>query len=59
MLRFKVLAVVVLIFAPFGLGKSALAASKEKVLHRFNYADGFRPDAPLIFDNAGNLYGTT
>ena len=38
----------------------AFAADKEKVLHTFGSADG---DAPyrgnLIFDQAGNLYGTT
>jgi uncharacterized repeat protein (TIGR03803 family) len=31
---------------------------KEKVLHNFKKADGFRPHG-LIFDAAGNLYGTT
>jgi uncharacterized repeat protein (TIGR03803 family) len=33
----------------------------EKVLHNFNYngTDGFTPLAGLIFDKAGNLYGTT
>jgi uncharacterized repeat protein (TIGR03803 family) len=30
----------------------------ENVLHSFNYADGFNPIAGLIFDAAGNLYGT-
>ena len=34
-------------------------ASKEKVLHNFNYADGDEPTAGLIFDASGNLYGTT
>jgi uncharacterized repeat protein (TIGR03803 family) len=34
---------------------------KEKILHSFdfNYEDGFYPTAGLIFDSAGNLYGTT
>jgi len=29
------------------------------VLFSFNYTDGFGPSAALIFDAAGNLYGTT
>src|SRR5260370_40817818 len=35
---------------------------KETVLYSFkgyNYKDGSAPVAPLIFDKAGNLYGTT
>jgi uncharacterized repeat protein (TIGR03803 family) len=35
------------------------AASHEKVLHTFRGNDGFQPQARLIFDTAGNLYGTT
>jgi len=32
----------------------------EKVLHNFNTnANGYRPNSPLVFDPAGNLYGTT
>ena len=31
----------------------------EKVLHAFTCADGAVPDAGLIFDAAGSLYGTT
>lgn len=31
----------------------------ETILHSFNYADGASPYAALIFDKAGNLYGTT
>jgi uncharacterized repeat protein (TIGR03803 family) len=35
-------------------------AQTEKVLHSFSYQwDGQDPQAGLIFDNAGNLYGTT
>jgi uncharacterized repeat protein (TIGR03803 family) len=40
-----------------------LAAGKEKVLYSFcsadNCTDGVAPNGGLIFDNAGNLYGTT
>jgi len=31
----------------------------EKMLHSFNGADGINPDATLLVDEAGNLYGTT
>jgi uncharacterized repeat protein (TIGR03803 family) len=31
----------------------------EQVLHSFGNGDGFSPEAGLIFDAAGNLYGTT
>lgn len=32
---------------------------KESVLHSFNGSDGRAPEATLIFDALGNLYGTT
>jgi uncharacterized repeat protein (TIGR03803 family) len=42
------------------LPTAAGAASKYKVLHRFkNDPDGATPWAGLIFDTAGDLYGTT
>jgi hypothetical protein len=31
----------------------------ETVLHQFNATDGYGPDSGLVFDKAGNLYGTT
>ncbi len=31
----------------------------ETVIHAFNGSDGYEPYAGVIFDNAGNLYGTT
>lgn len=42
----------------FELVRGATGGWSEKVLHRFTGADGFDPEA-LIFDAAGNLYGTT
>ena len=41
--------------APVGTAK----AYKEKVLWNFNSIDGYSPLGNLIFDSAGNLYGTT
>lgn len=29
------------------------------ILHNFSNGDGYRPESDLIFDSAGNLYGTT
>jgi uncharacterized repeat protein (TIGR03803 family) len=31
----------------------------ETVLHAFSYSDGVLPEAPLVRDSSGNLYGTT
>jgi uncharacterized repeat protein (TIGR03803 family) len=40
------------------LPTGAVAASKYKVLHRFNGDDGSGPSGRLTFDAQGNLYGT-
>jgi uncharacterized repeat protein (TIGR03803 family) len=41
------------------LTAGAVAASTYKVLHKFTGKDGSEPYGTLIFDAAGNLYGTT
>jgi uncharacterized repeat protein (TIGR03803 family) len=49
----------VLVAATLVLTASASAASHEKVLTAFDAAHGTYPSAELVFDGAGNLYGTT
>ena len=39
--------------------KSALAPWKETVTYAFNGNDGLQPSGDLIFDQSGNIYGTT
>lgn len=41
------------------LGTVAVAQAKYKILHTFHGKDGASPVGYLIFDAAGNLYGTT
>lgn len=43
----------------FELSPGADGKWTETVLHAFNGSDGGRPVAPLIFDKAGNLFGTS
>ncbi len=43
----------------FELTPTVVGNWTEKVLHSFNFTDGADPLAALIFDAAGNLYGTT
>jgi hypothetical protein len=54
------LRVALAIFALTFFVTSAWAAPQEKVLHSFGRGtDGYLLNAGLIFDAAGNLYGTT
>jgi uncharacterized repeat protein (TIGR03803 family) len=44
----------------FELSPAAGGGWREKILHNFGSgADGYDPVGALVFDNAGNLYGTT
>lgn len=53
-------ALTVTLLVTFLLMPTAWAAGKYKVIHRFaGGADGKSPQEGLIFDSAGNLYGTT
>jgi uncharacterized repeat protein (TIGR03803 family) len=52
-------ALMIVIVGTLVLAPAAAAADRYKVLHAFNGRDGSTPYASLIFDAAGNLYGTT
>jgi uncharacterized repeat protein (TIGR03803 family) len=43
----------------FELSQAANGGWQETVLHSFSGSDGCLPQAGLVFDSAGNLYGTT
>jgi uncharacterized repeat protein (TIGR03803 family) len=45
--------------AVFELSPAAGGGWTEKIIHSFNGNDGCNPMTTLIWDNAGNLYGTT
>jgi uncharacterized repeat protein (TIGR03803 family) len=53
------LSAVLLIVAVLALVPGAWAQNRYKTLHKFIGKDGSFPSAGLIFDGAGNLYGTT
>ena len=52
-------ATALVIFTATFLAPSASAAPQEKVLRRFGGGDGSVPFGNLLFDPAGNLFGTT
>jgi uncharacterized repeat protein (TIGR03803 family) len=53
------LAVLIMAYEIIAAPKPILARSKVKVLHAFTGKDGGNPYDGVIFDAAGNLYGTT
>jgi len=55
-----IIGILALMAVTFILGGSALAQVKFKTLHKFTGGkDGGEPEGSLVFDAAGNLYGTT
>ena len=59
-LRCSVSRIFVIVAVTLIVVSSALAAGKQKVLYSFTGGtDGGDPAAALVFDTAGNLYGTT
>jgi len=57
--RALIAAVAIIMATLFSALPPAVAASEEKVLWAFNHTDGNDLTGGLIFDGAGNLYGTT
>lgn len=56
---FTTLAAVLAVFTVTLLVNDTRAAAQERVLHNFSGKNGSQPYSGLIFDAAGNLYGTT
>ena len=52
-------ALIVMAMAVLALAPGAWAQGQFKALYRFTDGNGGYPSASLIFDSAGNLYGTT
>ena len=50
---------VILVVAMLAASSWAAPSWRASVVHHFNGTDGSYPQSPLIFDAAGNLYGTT
>jgi uncharacterized repeat protein (TIGR03803 family) len=59
--RFVLVPAFTVVFGFLTVAVPLLAAGSEKVLHSFasDRTDGYRPNAGLIFDASGSLYGTT
>jgi hypothetical protein len=47
------------LFALAAFGTVPTQAQTYTVLHRFSGSEGFLPEAGLVADSAGNLFGTT
>jgi uncharacterized repeat protein (TIGR03803 family) len=58
-LWFTLFGILIVLAGALMLPAGAVAASKYKVLYRFKGLDGVSPTASMVFDAAGNLYGTT
>jgi uncharacterized repeat protein (TIGR03803 family) len=57
--RFSIRTVMAVIAAALLVTSALATAQTETVLHSFNNPRGANPSAGLVFDAAGNLYGTT
>jgi uncharacterized repeat protein (TIGR03803 family) len=58
-MRGSKISVMLLVVLAWSLLITGVAAQQAKAIHSFGGADGSSPQGGLIFDAAGNLYGTT